>query len=110
MILHTLHYGAFPWVFLWYAPLLGEIFQLQPKACCAYDHEPSCNTQPLKDPLLWRVSLTEDSSFLAFRVPPFRVLRPTHFVAFGGSGEHGSLHVPAKDGLGLGSFLYDLAK
>ena len=50
-------------MFLGYAPLLGEIFQLQPKACYAYDHEPSCNTQPLKDPLLWRVSLTEDSSF-----------------------------------------------
>ena len=63
MILHTLYSGAFPWVFLGYAPLLGEIFQLQPKACYAYDHEPSCNTQLLKDPLLWRVSLTEDSSF-----------------------------------------------
>ena len=62
-MLHTLYSGAFPWVFLGYAPLLGEIFQLQPKACYAYDHEPSCNTQLLKDPLLWRVSLTEDSSF-----------------------------------------------
>ena len=61
--MHTLYSGAFPWVFLGYAPLLGEIFQLQPKACCAYDHEPSCNTQLLEDPLQWRVSLTEDSSF-----------------------------------------------
>ena len=61
-MLHTLYSGAFPWVFLGYAPLLGEIFQLQPKACYAYDHEPSCNTQLLKDPLLWRISLTEDSS------------------------------------------------
>ena len=61
-MLHTLYSEAFPWVFLGYAPLLGEIFQLQPKACYAYDHEPSCNTQLLKDPLLWRVSLTEDSS------------------------------------------------
>ena len=61
--MHTLYSRAFPWVFLGYAPLLGEIFQLQPKACYAYDHEPSCNTQLLKDPLLWRVSLTEDSSF-----------------------------------------------
>ena len=61
-MLHTLYSGAFPWVFLGYAPLLGEIFQLQPKACYANDHKPSCNTQLLKDPLLWRVSLTEDSS------------------------------------------------
>ena len=74
-MLHTLYSGAFPWVFLGYAPLLGEIFQLQPKACYAYDHEPSCNTQLLKDPLLWRVSLTEDSSFCVIRnpgnLPPF---------------------------------------
>ena len=63
-MLHTLYSGAFPWAFLGYAPLLGEIFQLQPKACYAYDHEPSCNTQLLKDPLLWRVSLTEDSSLI----------------------------------------------
>ena len=74
-MLHTLYSGAFPWVFLGYAPLLGEIFQLQPKACCAYDHEPSCNTQPLKDPLLWRVSLTEDSSYLRVQFFLLRVAK-----------------------------------
>ena len=66
-------------MFLGYAPLLGEIFQLQPKACYAYDHEPSCNTQLLKDPILWRVSLTEDSSYeilwnlMEFYEKPLRV-------------------------------------